>query len=484
MEKLQNLINSHCEWLLINSAGNSFPLKNNEIEIEFLPNKTLLSFPDDKGFQTWRLVEFQTKSDEIILRLSRNFEKERAKLRLIPRTLAKDLGDSVKFARLKKAIKIAEIIKENFPKTKIVRVELNKENGRFAQIVFETLLGKQTAVLSDVSESLTPEILLSSAILWQTKLSARKKNPIENVWILAEKKQARNLQKLHALLRKNWQKRISIMRISLAKDDKKQAIIDMPILEICQLWHKNKCEIRHFDFTGISATAQKIVEFSPAEIDVVLSKNGETLRFNGLPFARVRKIFEKERLWLGLEKQGRMWSENVFRESRRLIENLREIRHFNSANKRHEIYRNFPEAWLESVLRRNIHLLDANLILSPVYHQFRADRDKIDLLGLRKDGRLVIIELKVAPDREIIFQTIDYWRKIENLRRSGKLQKANLFGELKIKDAPAICYLAAPTLSFHRTFEFLAQTVSTEIEIHRFNLAENWRKNLKVLERV
>ena len=59
-----------------------------------------------------------------------------------------------------------------------------------------------------------------------------------------------------------------------------------------------------------------------------------------------------------------------------------------------------------------------------IYNQFRAERDKIDLLALRKDGRLIIIELKVAPDREMIFQAADYWRKIELQRRKGNLQKA------------------------------------------------------------
>ena len=95
----------------------------------------------------------------------------------------------------------------------------------------------------------------------------------------------------------------------------------------------------------------------------------------------------------------------------------------------------------------------------------------------------MIIELKVATDREMIFQAADYWRKIELQRRKGNLQKSKLFGDLEIADRPAIVYLVAPTLSFHRDFSFLARTISGEIEIHRFNLAENWRENLKVLER-
>ncbi|HEX9963184.1 MAG TPA: hypothetical protein VGB00_19790, partial [Pyrinomonadaceae bacterium] len=114
---------------------------------------------------------------------------------------------------------------------------------------------------------------------------------------------------------------------------------------------------------------------------------------------------------------------------------------------------------------------------------FRAERDKIDLLALRKDGRLVVIELKVAPDRAGVFQAADYWRKIELQRRKGNLQKAKLFGDSEIADAPALCYLAAPMLSFHKDSTFLAQTLAPEIEIYRFDLNENWRENLKVLRR-
>ena len=102
------------------------------------------------------------------------------------------------------------------------------------------------------------------------------------------------------------------------------------------------------------------------------------------------------------------------------------------------------------------------MVLSPVYHQFRAERDKIDLLTLRKDGRLIIIELKVAPDREMVFQAADYWRKIELQRRKGNLQKAGIFGDLEIAEKPTISYLVAPTLSFHTDFKYLSRTISGE----------------------
>ena len=123
---------------------------------------------------------------------------------------------------------------------------------------------------------------------------------------------------------------------------------------------------------------------------------------------------------------------------------------------RHEFYRTSPEAWLESILRRDIRRLDANLILSPIYNQFRTSNDKIDLLALRRDGRLVVIELKTQPDREMIFQAADYWRKIELQRRRGVLPAADLFEGREILDEPVLVYLAAPALSFHRDYEFFA----------------------------
>jgi hypothetical protein len=484
--ELQKLLDKHHEWLLIHVSGKSFSLENTEIEISFERNKLLLSFLDDKGFQTWRITDFKTKNSEILLNLTRNFETERDKLRLVPRVLARELTENAELARLEKANKIAATIKETFPKTKIVRVELNKENGRFAQIIFENSQRKQTAVLADVTENLTPEFLLSTAILWLVKLQNRRKNPIETVWILSEKKQAKKLQKLHALLKESWKSQIFVKEISRedAKVQSEENIKSLPSLEIADLWRGKASEIKLGETVQTSETAQKIIELAPDETDVIFSKHGENLRYNGLPFARVRKVFDREKVWFGVEKTRQILAENNLDEFDELLENLKTFRRFDSPNKQHLLFQTAPEAWLEAILRKNIKLLDANLILSPLYHQFRAERDKIDLLAVRKDGRLVIIELKVATDREMIFQAADYWRKIELQRRKGNLQKSKLFGDIEIADRPAIVYLVAPTLSFHRDFAFLARTIYDEIEIHRFNLAENWRENLKVLERI
>ncbi len=232
------------------------------------------------------------------------------------------------------------------------------------------------------------------------------------------------------------------------------------------------------------AMACEIIAMAPEEIDVIFSRQGETLRFRGLPFARVRKTLGTEKGWFGIDRRRRpVYGPDSRVELETLVEELRFHRRFEPDNPRHELYRLAPEAWLESILRRNIRLLDANIILSPIYNQFRASNDRIDLLALRRDGRLVIIELKTSPDREMIFQAADYWRKIELQRRRGKLREADLFGGREIIDKPALIYLAAPAWSFHSEFAHFARMIDREIEIWRFELHENWRREVKVVAR-
>ncbi|MGI9054952.1 MAG: hypothetical protein ACR2F2_04030, partial [Pyrinomonadaceae bacterium] len=300
-DELQKRLNGQNEWLLIGSSGRSFPVQSSEIELEFSNNKLLFGFLDDKGFQFWRVADCEFKDGEIVLKLSRNLGREIEKIRLVPRVSAKELGEATELARLEKANRIAALIKEDYPKIKLVRVELNKENGRFAQIIFENQNGKRTAVLTDVSDALTPEILLSSAILWLTKLENRKKKPIEIIWIISEKKASKNLQKLHALLRENWKRKITIKEISRKnakaqiKDESKNEtnLIELPGLEIKALWRGKPNEIKAVETVQRSENAAGIIELAPEEIDVIFSKHGETLRFQGLPFARVRKIYDR-----------------------------------------------------------------------------------------------------------------------------------------------------------------------------------------------
>lgn len=154
------------------------------------------------------------------------------------------------------------------------------------------------------------------------------------------------------------------------------------------------------------------------------------------------------------------------------------------------MYRSASEAWLESLLRKDITKLDPGLIIAPLHAQFRTARGgklgsrPIDMLALRHDGRLVVIELKVAEDREHVLQGADYWRRVEAHRRRGHITKAKLFGDMPIRDESPLVYLVAPLLRVHPSFQTLARAIAHDIEIYRFDINEDWRSGVRVMRRM
>jgi hypothetical protein len=230
---------------------------------------------------------------------------------------------------------------------------------------------------------------------------------------------------------------------------------------------------------------------APYAIDVVHARHGETLRYYGLPFARVRSLMGCERVWFGVEgSHRRLLDQSSLSDFYNLMHDLRVYRSADATDFRHAFYRNAAEAWLESLLRKDITKLDPGLIIAPLHAQFRTARGgklgvrPIDMLALRQDGRLVVIELKVSEDREHVLQGADYWRRVEAHRRRGHIAKAKLFGDRKISDESPLVYLVAPTLRVHPSFHTLARCISSEIEIYRFDINEDWRSGVRVMRRM
>ncbi len=478
-----NFLNAQVEWLLIDSAGRGFSVKRDEFDLEHRRGRLLFGSLTEKGYRTWRVRGYKFSKEKLMLDCT-PFAGETEKLTMIGRLSAGELLRTGQLARIEKAERLAKAVLANYPKFKILSVSLNWETGRASQIQMQTPVSR-IALVADVSDSLTPEVLLAGTILWLEKLRSRKKDPVGTAWILVEKKRARPLRKLHSMLSNDWKRRIHLKLVTTIESDAavKLTFKDLPPLDISELWREKAQRFRMPEVTEPSKHLESLISDDRGKTDAVWAKNGQTARFLGLPFARVRKLFGYEKMWFGTNRTRQLLVDHKIHEFRDLMASLRNYRRFDSPNKRHELFRQAPEAWLESLLRKNIKAIDTNLILSPLHIQFRAEKDKIDLLALRRDGRLVIIEIKVSPDREMILQAIDYWRKIEIQRRAGNLQNAKIFGELEIRNEPPLVYLIAPLLSFHKDFESIAGTVSREIEIYRIDLAENWREKLKVIRR-
>lgn len=198
----------------------------------------------------------------------------------------------------------------------------------------------------------------------------------------------------------------------------------------------------------------------------------------------------RDRIWFGIEGSRRRLLDDYHEQDWiKLFRDLEDHRNGDCRDKSHWFYRAAGEAWLESILRRDISKLDPGLIIAPLHAQFRTSHGgptgarPIDLLALRHDGRLAVIELKVNEDRDHVFQGVDYWRRVEAHRRRGHISTAKLFGGREISDESPLVYLVAPTLRFHPSFTTLARTIASDIEVYRFDINEEWRKGVRVVRR-
>lgn len=495
--RLRAIFDLASEWLL--SGETDFALQADEIEIAAQNDRLVLSCLTPQGWQTRRVENWENKDGKIVFSLAGKFNSGKTKFTFTPRVSAAELTEDVRASRISRAREIAEIARREFsPHAKIERVSLSATNrrgraGSFARILLVNPKGKTIAVCGSVLEKTKPEKLLAHSILWLTKLEERRK--IVELRLLIEENAADDLNKLSTLLRGGWRQKIKIYtRISqneislkdVKTQNEKEILQPIEPLSFSDLWLEKPKKLKRPVYSDLSETAQRIIEFAPEAIDVAWSRGGETLRFFGLPFLRIRRILSKEAVWFGIEgKRKRILDEASLPDFEKLLTDLCEHRRADVRDRKNFLHRAAPESWLEAILRRDVSRLDPNLRLAPLHTQFRLSNRKgaLDLLALRTDGRLVVIELKTAPDREMIFQAANYWRQIELQRRCGNLQKIGLFDDLKIADEAALIYLVAPLMSFHHEFEALARAVSSEIEIWRFDLNEDWQNGIRVSHR-
>ncbi len=491
---IAEVISQHAEWFFTQDQGSTFALRRNEIEFDISGGRLILSSFTEDGIKSWRVKAWEWNGQSLILRASRRMGAESPLIELIPRASAKALAATIKAARQSRARKLATLACAYEPGTRIERCTLSPgvrrgEPGRYARVL---LLRKKKRVA--VTASVVPEqpstvdAYLSSALLWFKRISEKINPPyIEELWLIISPEALQAVRQRVALLRPSLREIIKIFTV----DSELSSLSVENCLERRDLWKKRLARFPPVPPAELTARTLQVIAEDPAAIDVVHARHGQTLRYLGLPFARVRTVMDQERVWFGIDgSHRRLLEDTTFDAWARLIDDLRTHRSTAAVDHRHALYRSAAEAWLESLLRKDITRLDPGLIIAPLHAQFRTARGgklgvrPIDMLALRQDGRLVVIELKVSEDREHVLQGVDYWRRVESHRRRGHIAKARLFGERKILDEPPLVYLVAPMLRFHPSFRTLAACIDNDIEIYRFDINEDWRKGVRVTRRI
>ena len=542
---IRELLNAHSEWFLTQNGGAPIALNSTEFDFSIAHRRLIFSSWTESGSRSWRVTAWSWTGEKLLLEASRRMGAEVAKLELVPRASAKAIVASIAAARQARCEKLAQIVAQTFegvggrvrgvdrndfhpepriPNSRVPRVDSSdlhpKPNtqppedhrlksmllsakieravlspgmrrdqpGRYARIILR-LPHERLAVTATVARSDARNIdsLFSSALLWFNRLLSRpQRPPIERLLVVVEPNTLEAARQRHVLLRESLRQRIELWEI----DDDWEQTHPARAIERKALWKKRLTRFPPVTEAETSERAQQIVSQAPQAIDIVNSRHGQTLRYHGLPFVRLRRVMTSDRVWFGIEgSRRRALDEYHERDWAKLFADLQSYRHEDCRDRRHWLYRSAGEAWLESMLRRDITKLDPGLIIAPLHAQFRTSHGgptgarPIDLLALRHDGRLVVIELKVNEDREHVFQGVDYWRRVEAHRRRGHISTAKLFGDREISDESPLVYLVAPTLRFHISFRTLAKMIAPDVEIYRFDINEDWRSGVRAVRR-
>jgi hypothetical protein len=505
--RLVRLLDARSVWFLRESRdGRAIELRRGEWELRVASGSLVLSYWGEAGARTWRVVAWRAEGEALFLEALRRMGAERALLGLVPRATVASARDALAEARRRQCERIAALVcgfAGGVPEQVSLSAGARRgEPGRWARVRLRR--GRERiAVTGPVvpAGAEDAESFLSSALLWLARLEegARTRREglhgrrIRGLWLVVPPKLAAAVCERVALLREDLRTLISVYELDEEPDGLTRAgsLTQVRVPALGELLDAPTPRLSRPATNGPGGLVETVVALSPGEIDFLRSRRGETLRFLGLPFARVRRLTDGERLWFGVEGAPRraLLDDESAPDFIKLVAELSEHRRADAPDRRHALYRAAPEAWLEAILRRDVTRLDPGLRLAPLHAQFRAPHAgggarPVDLLALRRDGRLVVVELKVSEDAGLALQGADYWRRVESHRRRGDIARACLFGDAEIADLPPLVYLVAPMLRFHRSFATLARAVRPEVEMYRFDINEDWRARVRVARRV
>lgn len=544
-------LSAHSEWLCAESDASASAVALTTRDFELIVKHDQLHFSymtAQGGWIVWRVTDWRMADGKVLLDVERRMGAVRTTLGLTPRVTARDVNLEIEALRRRACAELARLAASHIRGGQIEKIALSRgarrsEPGRYARILIAGHNKRRIAVTGAVAEVKPQEVerMMASALLWFVKL----RRPARELWIIIPTSLIGRTIKCCALLKESLRTQIVIYEHATTEhktpadetaaevrnephdkasdktdneackefdnearsrtDDESNALeahrflLPVAARTLKQLLTDTKTETRraaHFAYQSLSDTAQRIIAFAPDAIDAVRARHGETLRFHGLAFARVRRFGENETVWFGIEAKRRLLDENSWRGLAEIIDKLAEYRRDDTPDRQHRFYAAAPEAWLETILRRDISRLDPGLVVSPLHAQFRvrgqaSDQEALqraarplDLLALRRDGRLVVIELKTTETLALPLQAAGYWLDVEAARLDGSIARRQLFGGTReIADAETLVYLVAPALRFHRQTQELARLLAPEIEVFRFDLNEDWRAGVRVSRR-
>ena len=236
-----------------------------------------------------------------------------------------------------------------------------------------------------------------------------------------------------------------------------------------------------------SAGLEKTLDLAPELIRRYPRFYGyDSLRLRGLEFAQVFGP-NRDKIFFGVGAVRTELTADNFGELKALVEEILYYRRADGPDTQHPYYKLQAERWLEALILENIPYLFPEMTPGTVYSQIPvylgSNAGRVDILGVNRDGDMVVMELKVTENPDLLMQALDYWGRVTRHNRNGDFARRGYFSGTKINRNAPLIYLVAPVFSFHDTTERLVNYLSPEPSVYKIAVNEDWRRNVKILSR-
>src|SRR6185503_802240 len=277
----------------------------------------------EAGTRVWRLLGWDWNGQLLELKVSRRMGAEVSLIELIPRTTVKVVTATIRAARQMLCERLAQLASAVGSETAVERLSLSRgtkpgQPGRYAQIVLRRRR-ERIAVTGPIvpCPPSAVDAFLSSALLWFRRLS------VEQLWMVVSPELLQPMIYRVALLRSGLRNIIKVFTV----DEHLTALTEVSCPDKDELWKKRLARFPPVAAATPGELSSAIVAEAPHAIDVVHSRHGETLRYFGLPFARVRSLLGHERAWFGIDRaHRRQLDTSTLNDWQNLLRDLREHR--------------------------------------------------------------------------------------------------------------------------------------------------------------
>jgi len=472
-----------------------------EFSIEW--GKLIFAWWNDEAAQSWRVTAYQIQSDEIQLRVTRSFGRDLMTLSLRVPVSPETFPPSPSYIDLAASRQaysqlLLRLLNQHFAasRSRLLPAHSRALPGAAHYLRARVQQGSAVLLAIGVHDAESQEVIdgiVTTGLLWLANtVHSRKRGPtIQRLCFCLPSQRAQTaLERLSLLTAAPFGAKVECLEIDLQGE----RLIPRTLATQLELINTHTQEL-HWPEADISSQRwhNRIRQLAPEDIEVRAHPHlpVDSFSIHGLEFARAQR-HGLERVTFGVAGVPAEFaypfqaglSEGNFAQLADLVREIQKYRCAVAPDRQHPFYRLRAEAWLESLLRRNLRALDAQLDDRFVYSQipaWRADeRSVLDLLTINHLGRLVVIEIKASEDIHLPFQGLDYWVRVEQARVRGEFELRHLFPGVSLAQQTPLLYLVAPRLRFHRSVATLTRCLSPDIEVHRFGLNTNWRAGIRV----